>query len=58
MIVMALAAASVVLGIAPATTSTAFALTASTVGVALAVATGASAVRAPHRTARWRSGSP
>ncbi|MFC4855803.1 UbiA family prenyltransferase [Actinophytocola glycyrrhizae] len=51
---VALAAAAVVLGIAPATTSAAFALTSSAVGVTLAVATGVSAVRAPRGPLAFR----
>lgn len=51
---VALAAASVVLGIAPATTSTVFALTASTGGIALAVATAVFAVRAPRSPVAFR----
>ncbi|MFT7839817.1 UbiA family prenyltransferase [Saccharothrix sp. BKS2] len=50
----ALAAASVVLGVAPATTSTAFALTVSATGIALAAATTAAAVRAPRGPLAFR----
>ncbi|MEU4747024.1 hypothetical protein AB0G02_42105, partial [Actinosynnema sp. NPDC023658] len=50
----ALAAASVVLGVAPAGTSTAFALTVSTIGIALAGATTAAAIRAPRTPTAFR----
>lgn len=51
---VALAAASVVLGVAPATTSTAFALTVSAIGIALAAATAVAAVRAPRSSTAFR----
>jgi 4-hydroxybenzoate polyprenyltransferase len=51
---VALAAASVVLGVAPAGASTAFALTASTLGIALAAATAVLALRAPHSPVPFR----
>lgn len=49
-----LAAASVVLGVAPANTSTVFALTVSTAGVTLAIATAVAAARAPRSPAAFR----
>ncbi len=51
---VALAAASVILGVAPATTSPIFALTVSTAGIALAAATALSAVRAPRSPVAFR----
>ncbi len=51
---VALAAASVVLGAAPATTSAVLALTASTAGIALAAATAVVAVRAPQSPVAFR----
>ncbi|WP_410665347.1 UbiA family prenyltransferase [Amycolatopsis sp. lyj-84] len=50
----ALAAASVILGVAPATTSSTFALTVSAAGIALAAATALSAVRAPRSPVAFR----
>ncbi|WET76439.1 UbiA family prenyltransferase [Amycolatopsis sp. QT-25] len=50
----ALATASVILGVAPATTSTVFALTVSGVGIALAAATAVAAVRAPLSPVAFR----
>ncbi|WP_447008125.1 UbiA family prenyltransferase [Saccharothrix isguenensis] len=51
---LALAAASVVLGVAPSATSTAFALTASVAGISLAAATAVAAVRAPRSPVAFR----
>jgi 4-hydroxybenzoate polyprenyltransferase len=51
---VALAAASTVLGVAPAGTSVSFALTASAVGIALAVATAVAAVRDPLSPTAFR----
>lgn len=51
---VALAAASIVLGVAPATTSTVFALTVSAAGIALAAATAVAAVRAPRSPVAFR----
>jgi 4-hydroxybenzoate polyprenyltransferase len=51
---VALAAASVLLGVAPATTSTVFALIVSTVGITLAAATAVAAIRAPRSPTAFR----
>lgn len=51
---VALAAASVLLGVAPATTTAAFALTVSASGIVLAAATAVAAVRAPHSPVAFR----
>ncbi|ALG09938.1 UbiA family prenyltransferase [Kibdelosporangium phytohabitans] len=51
---VALAAASVVLGVAPATTSAAFAVTVAAAGIALAAAAAAAAIRAPRSSAAFR----
>lgn len=51
---VALATASVLLGVAPAGTSPAFAVTTATAGIALALATAVAAVRAPHSPVAFR----
>lgn len=51
---VALAAASVVLGLAPAAVSTVYAVAVSTVGIALAAATAVAAIRAPQSPVAFR----